>query len=37
MFELAVIGICTCVGYTLYSIVEYVVNEIRDWYAGHSK
>lgn len=35
MFELAVIGICACVGYTLYNVIEWCVNEIRDWYVGH--
>ena len=30
MFEVAVIGICACVAYTLYSVIEYVVNEVKD-------
>lgn len=37
MFELLVIGICACVGYTLYSIGEWIVTEIRDWYVGHNE
>ena len=37
MFELAVIGICLCVGYTVYSAIAWCVNEIRDWYVGHSE
>lgn len=35
MFELAVIGICACVAYTVYSVIESVVNEIREWYVRH--
>lgn len=37
MFELVVIGICVCVGYTVYSAVEYVVKEIKNWYVGHNE
>ena len=37
MFELAVIGICAGVGYTMYSVIEWCVKEIRDWYVGHSE
>lgn len=37
MFELVVCGLCLCVGYTVYSAIEWCVNEIRDWYVGHSE
>lgn len=36
MFELAVIGICLCVGYTIYSAFEWCYNEIKN-YVGHSE
>ena len=36
MFELAVIGICFSVGYTLWSAFEWCYNEIKN-YVGHSE
>jgi hypothetical protein len=37
MFEVVVIGICLCVGYTITNMVEWCVTEIKKWYVGHSK
>lgn len=31
MFEMLVIAVCLCVGYTLYSIIEWCYNEIKSY------
>lgn len=30
MFELVVIGVCMCVGFSVYSVIEWCFNEVKD-------